>query len=362
MPQQTKIKWAQLRVGIMAIVALSILGWLIFLLTGTNGLFKSKSDLFAYVGDSSDIAEGAPVRLNGIVVGQVRSVALSGSNDPRRVVKIDMQVDNEYLPSIPVDSKSQVAQSNLLSTRYMNITKGSSSQTVQPGAELTSGTSPALEDLFQQGDTTLSALQDTIKKLDGIIDAIQVGHGTIGKLLADETLYNRILDLANEGDKLVGTLNSTVTSDQNTIGKVLHDNNALYNNVQDSLARVKTLVDDIDHGPGVIGKLVQDPALYDDTRNTIADVRQVLADINAGKGTVGKLLKSDDLHNQIQATIGRLDSLLDKINGGQGTLGQLLVNPQLYDTLNGTTNELHGLLKDFRANPKKFLRIKMSLF
>jgi phospholipid/cholesterol/gamma-HCH transport system substrate-binding protein len=189
-----------------------------------------------------------------------------------------------------------------------------------------------------------------------------VGHGTIGKLLADETLYNRILDLANEGDKLVGTLNSTVTSDQNTIGKVLHDNNALYNNVQDSLARVKTLVDDIDHGPGVIGKLVQDPALYDDTRNTIADVRQVLADINAGKGTVGKLLKSDDLHNQIQATIGRLDSLLDKINGGQGTLGQLLVNPQLYDTLNGTTNELHGLLKDFRANPKKFLRIKMSLF
>src|SRR5580698_6753200 len=188
MPQQTKIKWAQLRVGIMAIVALSILGWLIFLLSGNSGFFKSKSDLFAYVGDSSDIAEGAPVRLNGIVVGKVRSVALSGSNDPHRVVKIDMQVEDQYMSAIPTDSKAQVAQSNLLSTRYMNLTKGSSPQPVKPGAELTSGTSPALEDLFQQGDTTLSALQDTIKKLDGIIDAIQVGHGTIGKLLSDETL------------------------------------------------------------------------------------------------------------------------------------------------------------------------------
>jgi phospholipid/cholesterol/gamma-HCH transport system substrate-binding protein len=362
MPQQTKVKWAQLRVGVMAIVALSILGYLIFLLSGSNGFFKSKSDLFAYVGDSTDIAQGAPVRLNGIVVGKVRSVLLSGSNDPHRVVKIDMQVEDEFLPSIPVDSKAQVAQSNLLSTRYMNITKGASTQTVKAGAELQSGTSPALEDLFQQGDTTLAALQDTIKKVDGIIDAVQVGNGTIGKLLVDETLYNKILALANEGDKLVGTLNSTVNSDTNTIGKVLHDNNALYNNMQDSLARVNHLVDDIDHGPGVIGKLVQDPALYDDARSTIADVRQILADINAGKGTIGKLLKDEDLHKQVLATIGRLDSILDKINSGQGAIGQLLVNPQLYDTLNATTNELHGLLKDFRANPKKFLRIKLSLF
>jgi phospholipid/cholesterol/gamma-HCH transport system substrate-binding protein len=39
-----------------------------------------------------------------------------------------------------------------------------------------------------------------------------------------------------------------------------------------------------------------------------------------------------------------------------------MVNPSLYDSLDGTTRELHGLLKDFRANPKKFLRIKLGLF
>jgi phospholipid/cholesterol/gamma-HCH transport system substrate-binding protein len=38
------------------------------------------------------------------------------------------------------------------------------------------------------------------------------------------------------------------------------------------------------------------------------------------------------------------------------------VNPTLYESLDGTTRELHGLLKDFRANPKKFLRIKVGLF
>jgi phospholipid/cholesterol/gamma-HCH transport system substrate-binding protein len=362
MPQESKVKWAQLRVGVMAIVALAILGYLVVLLSGSHGFFKSKSDLLAFVGDSGDIAQGAPVRLNGIVVGKVKKVSLSGSADPRRVVKIEMEVDTEFMTAIPVDSIAQVAQSNLLSTRYMNIRKGQNPQTVKSGAELRSGSSPALEDLFQQGDSTLTALQETIKKVDGIIDAVQVGNGTIGKLLVDETLYNKILAITTEAQKLVATLNTTVNSDQNSVGKLLHDNGEMYGNVQQSLSRVNHLVDDIDNGPGAVAKLIQDPALYDDTRKTIADVRQILADLDSGKGTLGKWLVKDDLHDQVQATIGRLDAMLEKVNAGQGTLGQLLVNPQLYESLDGTTRELQGLLKDFRSNPKKFLHIKIGLF
>ncbi len=196
--------------------------------------------------------------------------------------------------------------------------------------------------MFQQGDTTLTALQDTIKKLNGIIDAVQVGHGTIGKLLEDETMYNKLLAITTEAQKLVATLNDTVDSDQNSIGKLIHDNGQMYNNVQDSLTRVNHLVDDIDHGPGAVAKLIQDPALYDDTRKTIADVRQILADLDSGKGTLGKWLVKDDLHDQVQATIGRVDAMLEKINAGQGTIGQLLVNPQLYESLDGTTREMQG--------------------
>ena len=58
----------------------------------------------------------------------------------------------------------------------------------------------------------------------------------------------------------------------------------------------------------------------------------------------------------------RLDVLIEKINSGEGTLGQLVVNPQLYESLNGATYEMHQLMKDFRANPKKFLQIKLELF
>jgi len=60
--------------------------------------------------------------------------------------------------------------------------------------------------------------------------------------------------------------------------------------------------------------------------------------------------------------MARVDVLLDKVNKGDGTLGQLLNNPALFESLDGTTREVRALLKDFRANPKKFLTIQLKLF
>jgi len=58
----------------------------------------------------------------------------------------------------------------------------------------------------------------------------------------------------------------------------------------------------------------------------------------------------------------RLDNVLDKVNSGEGTLGQLLLNPALYESMDGTMREVQGMMKDFRANPKKFLTIQLKLF
>jgi phospholipid/cholesterol/gamma-HCH transport system substrate-binding protein len=364
MALESRAKWSQLRVGLTAIVAMSILGYLMFLLSGTQGLFKTRVALYTFVDDSAAIAEGAPVRLNGILAGKVKRVRLSGSNQPGRTVQVDMEVDSNFLPQIPVDSETKLAQENLLGTRYINIKKGTSARAVQAGAELKSSSSKELEDVFEQGYSSLAALESILKKMDDVLDAVQTGKGTIGKFLVDDTIYNKANAIVDEAQKMVAALNST----KGTLGKLINDD-ALYTDVRTSLSRINNLMDGIEQGQGSIGKLVKDPALYDeakgaivDTRKGIADLRKLLADIDAGKGTAGKLLKSDELHDQIKGTIARLDVLLDKINTGQGTIGQLVNNPSLYESLDGTTRELQGLLKDFRANPKKFLHIKLGLF
>ena len=68
------------------------------------------------------------------------------------------------------------------------------------------------------------------------------------------------------------------------------------------------------------------------------------------------------LEQRINQLVANLNTSIDKLNAGQGTLGQLMVNAQLYESLNGATRETQQLMKDIRANPKKFLRIKLGLF
>lgn len=338
-------------------MAMVIVAALIFLITGNTNPFAAKTDVFTYMNDAAALTAGAPVNLNGIPVGKVKEIVLSGVKDPRRVVRIDLQIPEANLRSIPSDSIASISAANVLGTKFINIKMGKSSTPLRPGQEIQSLNTAEFEDVVQQGYAVLTSLQGIVDKVGQIVAQVENGKGSIGKLLVDETLYNHILTIVDSVQKLANVLNS----DKGTLGKLIYDPE-MYNQVRGSLTRVDTLLQDLQSGQGTAGKLLKDPALYNDVQKTITEVRLVVADLNAGKGTAGKLLKSDELHKQLMGTIGKLDLMVDKLNSGQGTVGQLLVNPQLYDNLNGSTRELHELLKDFRANPKKFLRIKLSLF
>ena len=361
---QTKARWARLKAGILAVGAMVILAVLIFLITGKTNLFESQVNIYTYMADAAALANGAPVNLDGIPIGKVKRITLSGSKDPQRLVRIEMQIPEDQLKNIPVDSVSQISAANVLGTKYINIKSGMSSTNVKPGQEIPSVPTGEIQDLVQQGFGVLASLQETVKQVnktvqdvDQIVGLVQSGKGSIGKLLVDDTLYNHFLAIVDEVKQLADVLNS----DKGTLGKLIYDRE-LYDDLRNTVSKVDAVINDLQNGQGTAGKLLKDPAVYDELQKTLADVHQIVTDLNAGKGTAGKLLKSDELHNQLRDSLSKLDLIMDKVNSGQGTLGQLLVNPQLYDNLSGATREMHLLMQDFRANPKKFLRIKLSIF
>ncbi|MBZ5672613.1 MAG: MlaD family protein [Acidobacteriia bacterium] len=358
MPTTSKSKWAQLKVGLLAMFALLLLAFLIILMSGVNPLFRRTTEVFTYLGDSVAMTEGAtPVRLNGILIGKVKKIELSGLSDPARIVKLTLSIYDDSLPLVPVDSQAKLAQQNLLGSRYVNIKKGKSSQTIQAGAEIASADTPEIQDLFQQGSSTLAALQKTIDQINSIVTDIQSGKGTLGAFLTDRTLYNRALEVVDDVKKLTTALNAP----DSTIGRLIHED-TIYQDVRGTVARINTLVDNLNAGQGTAGKLLKDDALYNELHATISDVRETIAKVNKGDGTVSKLLNSSELHDQLVTSMGKLDSVLDKVNNGDGTIGRLMNDPSLFESIDGTSREVQGLLKDFRKNPKKFLTIQLKLW
>src|SRR5947209_7310008 len=138
MADRSKVRWSQLKVGIVGLAAFAILAALIFLLTGSTGLFQKTAHLRTYMEDAFGIPDGATVRLNGITIGALNKLSLIQSPDPKRNVEFDMEIQARYLNQIPVDSVAGISAANLLGDKFINITKGKDQRHVQDGAEIRS--------------------------------------------------------------------------------------------------------------------------------------------------------------------------------------------------------------------------------
>jgi len=357
MPEVTKVRWSQLKVGVVAFAAMVILAVLIFLLTGSRGIFQRNQIVRTYIADGAGMTESTPVRLNGILVGAVQGIKLSGSKDPKRAVEFELTIQDKFMKDIPEDSTAAVTAANLLGSKFIDITKGQSARPIQPGAELRSLQTQDIPELMAQSANLINTLQDISKRTDDMLADIDAGKGNLGKLLRDDELYKRLNGIAAEGQQLL----ADVRNGKGTLSKLIYDD-SLYQEVRAPLKRIDGMLDDLQQGRGTAGKLLKDPRVYDDAQQTIAEMRRLTEDLNAGKGTAGKLLKDEQLYKQFTELTAKLDSTIDRINSGQGTVGQLLVNPQMYDAMNGAMREFQALGKDIRANPKKFLRIKLAIF
>jgi len=355
--RSTKVRWSQLKVGVVGLTGALILSILIFLLTSSKNPFQHNATLHVYLDDASGITESTPVRLNGITIGSVDRVSLSNSGDPHRTVEFDLQVEEKYLPEISVDSVAGITASNLLGDKFINITKGRAPQHVVDGSEIKSFQAQDIPELMAQSASLLATLQTIVNRLDALLAGIEQGKGNIGKLLKDQELYDRLNGIGSEMQKLL----ADVRGGHGTISKLIYED-TLYQELRSPLQRADAILADLQAGQGSAGKLLKDPALFDEAKQSLAEIRQLLADVGAGKGTAGKLLKDEQLYRSLDEFVAKFNATIDKINAGQGTLGQFMVNPQLYESLNGATSEFQSLAKDIRANPKKFLTIRLTLF
>jgi len=91
LPSQKQLKWSQLKVGITVISAAIILGVLVLLMSG-GGLFTRKIYVISYFADANGLTPGAPVRLVGVDIGNVKSIRVVEGH-PADPVEVTMKVN-----------------------------------------------------------------------------------------------------------------------------------------------------------------------------------------------------------------------------------------------------------------------------
>ena len=358
MSQRQRVTWAQLRVGTMVIIGLTILAIGIFFISGRVGFFSRRYTLKTYLSDAGGLREGAQVRVTGVAAGNVKRIEISPYSNPARAVEVVMTVTRAYKNQIRTDSVASIATVGLLGESYVNISRGSPGQEVVPdGGVLNSSEGAEIRQVVQNADDVIINLRVLSSKLNDISGQLQSGKGSMGKLIYDQTLYNHLNRTAGVLDRMV----TGVDEGKGSLGKLMVDE-TLYNKTSAAVDRLNKVLDDVEHGPGSLAKFVSDPAVYNNVNHLVAQANSLFDGINQGRGTLGKLATDPQLYDRANQTFDRLGQISGRMADGQGTLGKFSTDPTLYNNLSNSSESLRDFLTEFKKNPKKYMTLKLHIF
>lgn len=359
MPSEKQVRWSQLRVGLTVIFASVTLGVLIFVMTGTTGLFTKKIVIRSFVDNAGGLRVGAPVRLEGVDIGNVTRIRVVP--DAKRYlapVEITMKVTTKYADTMKNDCQASLNTAGVLGEVFVDLDcRQAKGNPMQTGDILPTRDVPQLQDVVRASQGTLENVNILIKRLDDIISFIQSGQGSIGKTIYDPSLFNKANDTLNQLQSLATQLNSP----KGSIGKLINSDE-LYNKANAAVDNVNKLIDEVNQGQGTVGKLLKDPSLYNNANKAIAQTNDLITGINQGKGTLGKFAKDEEMARRLDNTITRLNNIADRLDKGEGTAGKFLKDPSLYNNADEMLVETRSLIAAVRKDPKKYLTIHLKLF
>ncbi|ACF14032.1 Mammalian cell entry related domain protein [Chloroherpeton thalassium ATCC 35110] len=312
MGTSSSIGWKDLKTGILFVFGIGLFAVLGLVIGKNTSLLTGLTKVYIFVEDLQSLAQNNFVAVSGKKVGTVTDMGFETRNDKPGVV-VQLSIRTEYIDMISKNSEARIKSLGVLGDKYVDIRPGSGSP-IEDGDFLQVVHEPSIDDLSGQALSMMTSLNQILQK-------INQGEGTIGKLLTTTELLDKL-------DRTVANLEQTT--------------NMLTN------------------GNGLVSKMLTDGQMADKVSNMVTNLNDVSLALKDGKGSLGKLMVDESFYNNLNAVTQRADALISHLDNPNGTLGKLANDPTLYANLNRTVNSLDSLLVDLKQNPSRY--VKLSLF
>ncbi len=338
MPSARQVNWAKFRASAVILAGLLILGTLAFLLTGGT-ILEPKAQIYLYLPDATGLGQGSPVRVDGIGVGKVSLVELSGSNEPNRVVKVTMSIARDRLTSITDDSTAETTSDTIVGDKFVDVTSGTGAKHIMPDGEIQFKGSG---DLMQRLD--IAQFQQRLHVIEVLLDDIDQGKSPLGEFINGETIYNDLRKKIAELQRGIHVAAETTTA----VGQALYTD-TLYRKITGPLRQLDESLARLQSGQGSGGALLRDTQQYEQAQAQVADLRRSIDSLRRSE-----TMASDRSYNAWTERAASIIRQVDEFNAGP-----MLTSPAVYDNFQGMAKELQATTKEFRENPKKFLLLKL---
>jgi len=262
-----------------------------------------------------------------------------------------MEVSKEMQPRITSSSLASLGSVSLLGESAVDITASSQGAPVPEWGYVKSG--PATGSLSDVAEKASAG----IEQISALVGDIRSGRGTVGKLFTEDTLHQELSTLLGAYEQVARNLNDP----NGSIGRLTKDP-TMARSLEGSLQNLEAVTARIRAGEGSLGKLLNDDAMAKSLTSTTANLDVMTGRLTRGEGTIGKLLTEKELYDRLNSMSDRFDKVAASLQQREGTMGLLLNDKQMYEKINATVDEVRLLVQAIKADPKKYLNVRVSIF
>lgn len=327
-------------VGAFLAMALIVLAVGIMAVGGESRVFSKKASYRVVFPSTDGLLVGSPVKMGGVQVGTVTRLKLP--TDPgAEGVEVSLGVQRIYASRVRSGSEASLKFLQYLSgEKYVQLTPGDANQPSVPEGELLPASKGSR--LFEQSEDIADNLSAITISLKEILEPLQKGEGLFGQIIQNPEFGKEGMAKIESTFDNVLAITQQIRDGHGTVGRLINDD-TLAKRLDDLSLAVKdvsTLLESMANGEGAVGSLTKKggdaEVAIADLKEAAASLKRVSARLESKEGFVGKLLNDDayskDLTANLHDTLGNLAAITKKINEGKGTLGALVNDRTLYDS------------------------------
>ncbi len=286
------------KVGILAAVAITILILGYSFLKG-NDVFSSEDAYYARYQSVEGLTVSKPVLVNGFQIGRVSRLTLQENGE----ILAQFKINPDY--KIPKNTVARLESTDLLGTKAIVFDLGTSKTYADDGDTLSANTQ---KNLIEQVQPVQKKAEQIIGRLDSILTSVD-------NTLSPEFQRNFNNSFASIA-RTLSTLESTskkvdglVTAESNRLTVIFGNLESVSSNLKNNNQRINSVMANLENISDQVARANFEQTMTNANR-AIGDLQAAINKVNTGKGSLSQLLNDDQLYNNLNSSAENLNKLM----------------------------------------------------
>lgn len=177
------------RLGLFVIIGIGLFVLGIFIIGKQKNLFNPVFTLRANFHNVSGLQVGNTIRFSGINVGTVDNIQIINDS----MVKVEMLIKKDVQKFIKSDSRASIGSEGIIGDKVIVISQGYGSDKIVKDGQRIAATEPIETDAIMRSlQTTADNAALASEDIAGIVNKINKGEGTLGRLIQDKQMAENI--------------------------------------------------------------------------------------------------------------------------------------------------------------------------